>query len=163
MQPAQGQRPPTGSARNAQPGAAPSMRICHARPYFVSDQPYRLDYSLKRWGAWGRFLTDGAVSVDNNHIENQMRPWAMGRKAWLFAGSEMAGKRAAMVMSLVQSAKLHGYDPWAYRKDVLQRLQAHPNHRIGKLCCRTGGCPARSHVKTVRLVAYGATRTMCTN
>ena len=52
-----------------------------------------LDYSLKRWVALGRFLTDGAVSVDNNHIENQMRPWAMGRKAWLFAGSESAGKR----------------------------------------------------------------------
>ena len=63
-----------------------------------------LDYSLKRWVALGRFLEDGAVSVDNNHVENLMRPWAMGRKAWLFAGSELAGKRAAMVMSLVQSA-----------------------------------------------------------
>ena len=55
-----------------------------------------------RCGALGHFLKDGAVSVDNNHIENLMRPWAMGRKAWLFAGSELAGKRAAMVMSLVQ-------------------------------------------------------------
>jgi transposase len=64
-----------------------------------------LDYSLKRWKALGRFLGDGSVSVDNNHIENLMRPWALGRKAWLFAGSELAGKRAAMVMSLVQSAK----------------------------------------------------------
>ena len=62
-----------------------------------------------------------------------MRPWAMGRKAWLFAGSELAGKRAAMVMSLVQSAKLNGHDPWAYLKDVLQRLQGHPNHRIEEL------------------------------
>jgi len=70
-----------------------------------------LDYSLKRWVALGRFLQDGAVSVDNNHIENQTRPWAMGRKAWLFAGSESAGKRAATVMSLVQLAKLHGHDP----------------------------------------------------
>jgi transposase len=92
-----------------------------------------LDYSLKRWRALGRFLDDGAVSVDNNHIENLMRPWAMGRKAWLFAGSEMAGQRAAMVMSLVQSAKLHGHDPWVYLKDVLERLLAHPNNRIDEL------------------------------
>jgi transposase len=92
-----------------------------------------LDYSLKRWIALGRFLGDGAVSVDNNHIENLMRPWALGRKSWLFAGSELAGKRAAMVMSLVQSAKLHGHDPWVYLKDVLERLLAHPNHRIDEL------------------------------
>ena len=92
-----------------------------------------LDYSLKRWTALGRFLVDGAVSIDNNHIENLMRPWAMGRKAWLFAGSELAGQRAAIVMSLVQSAKLHGHDPWAYLKDVLQRLATHPNRRINEL------------------------------
>ena len=92
-----------------------------------------LDYSLKRWTALGRFLLDGAVSIDNNHIENQMRPWAMGRKAWLFAGSELAGQRAAMVMSLVQSAKLHGHDPWLYLKDVLERMLGHPNHRIDEL------------------------------
>ena len=92
-----------------------------------------LDYSLKRWKALGRFLGDGSVSVDNNHIENLMRPWALGRKAWLFAGSELAGKRAAMVMSLVQSAKMHGHDPWVYLKDVLERLLAHPNHRIDEL------------------------------
>jgi transposase len=92
-----------------------------------------LDYSLKRWKALGRFLLDGAVSIDNNHIENLVRPWAMGRKAWLFAGSELAGQRAAMVMSLVQSAKLHGHDPWAYLKDVLDRLLEHPNHRLDEL------------------------------
>lgn len=92
-----------------------------------------LDYSLKRWQALGRFLLDGALSIDNNHIENLVRPWAMGRKAWLFAGSKLAGQRAAMVMSLVQSAKLHGHDPWAYMKDVLGRLPMHPNHRIDEL------------------------------
>jgi len=92
-----------------------------------------LDYSLKRWEALGRFLDDGAVSVDNNHIENLMRPWGLGRKAWLFAGSELAGQRAAMVMSLVQSAKLHGHDPWVYLRDVLERLLEHPSHRIDEL------------------------------
>ncbi|MDZ7812817.1 MAG: IS66 family transposase [Ideonella sp.] len=92
-----------------------------------------LDYSLKRWRALGRFLIDGAVSIDNNHIENLMRPWAMGRKAWLFVGSELAGQRAAMVMSLLQSAKLNKHDPSLYLKDVLERLLEHPNHRIDEL------------------------------
>ena len=92
-----------------------------------------LDYSLKRWVALGRFLDDGAVSVDNNHIENLIRPWSLGRKAWLFAGSELAGKRAAVVMSLVQSAKLHRHDPWVYLKDVLERVLTHPNDRIDEL------------------------------
>ena len=92
-----------------------------------------IDYSLRRWDALGEFLRDGDVAIDNNHIENQMRPWAMGRKAWLFAGSELAGKRAAMVMSLVQSARMNGHEPWAYLKDVLERLLEHPNHRIDEL------------------------------
>ena len=92
-----------------------------------------LDYSLNRWEALGRFLHDGEVSIDNNHVERLMRPWAMGRKAWLFCGSELAGQRAAMVMSLMQSAKLNGHDPWAYLKDMLERLLAHPNHRIDEL------------------------------
>jgi transposase len=73
------------------------------------------------------------TGIPNNHIERQMRPWAMGRKAWLFAGSESAGKRAAMVMSLIQSAKLQGHDPWQYLKHVLERLQGHPNNRIDEL------------------------------
>jgi transposase len=92
-----------------------------------------LDYSLRRWTALGRFLHDGAVSIDNNHLENLMRPWAMGRKAWLFAGSELAGQRAAMVMSLVQSARLHRLDPWAYLRDVLGRLPGHPYRRLDEL------------------------------
>jgi transposase len=92
-----------------------------------------LDYSLNRWVALGHFLTDGEVSIDNNHCENLIRPWAMGRKAWLFAGSELAGQRAGVVMSLAHSAKLHGHDPWVYLKDVLERLPLHPNHRIDEL------------------------------
>jgi transposase len=92
-----------------------------------------IDYSLRRWSALGRFLHDGDVAIDNNHIENLVRPWAMGRRAWLFAGSELAGQRAAMVMSLVQSARLNGHEPWAYLKDVLERLLEHPNRRIDEL------------------------------
>ena len=70
-----------------------------------------IDYSLNHWTALTRNLLDGDVPVDNNHLENQIRPWAMGSRAWLFAGSELAGQRAAVVMSLVQSAKLNGHDP----------------------------------------------------
>lgn len=92
-----------------------------------------VDYSLNHWAALTANLEDGNVPIDNNHIENQMRPWAMGRKAWLFAGSELAGQRAAVVMSLVQSAKLSGRDPWAYLKDVLSRLPTHMNSRIEEL------------------------------
>jgi transposase len=90
-------------------------------------------YSLNRWDALTAYLDNGAVQIDNNHIENLVRPWAMGRKAWLFAGSELAGQRAAIVMSLLQSAKLHGHDPWAYLKDVLTRLPGHMNSSIGEL------------------------------
>ena len=92
-----------------------------------------IDYCLNRWGALTRFLEDGDVPIDNNHCENLMRPWAMGRKAWLFAGSELAGQRAAVIMSLLQSAKLNGHDPWAYLKDVLTRLPTHLNSRIDEL------------------------------
>jgi hypothetical protein len=92
-----------------------------------------IDYSLNHWPALTVNLDDGDVPVDNNHIENLMRPWAMGRKAWLFAGSELAGQRSAVVMSLLQSVKLNGHDPWAYLKDVLERLPTHQNSRIDEL------------------------------
>jgi transposase len=92
-----------------------------------------IDYSLNHWVALTANLNDGRVPIDNNHVENLMRPWAMGRKAWLFAGSELAGQRAAAVMSLLQSAKLHGHDAWAYLKDVLERLPTHMNSRVEEL------------------------------
>ena len=92
-----------------------------------------IDYSLNNWATLTRNLLDGDVPVDNNHLENQIRPWAMGRRAWLFCGSELAGQRAAVVMSLVQSAKLCGHDPHAYLNDVLERLPTHPANRIGDL------------------------------
>ena len=92
-----------------------------------------IDYSLNSWTALTRHLEDGAVPIDNNFIERQIKPWAMGRRAWLFAGSELAGQRAAIVMSLVQSAKLNGHEPWAYLRDVLERLPSHPNNRIDEL------------------------------
>ena len=92
-----------------------------------------LDYSLKRWAALTRYLDDGQLPIDNNWIENQIRPIALGRANWLFAGSLRAGKRAAAVMSLIQSARLNGHDPHAYLKDVLTRLPTHKASRIGEL------------------------------
>jgi transposase len=101
-----------------------------------------IDYSLKHWDALTRNLLDGDVPVDNNHLENLMRPWAMGRKAWLFCGSELAGQRAAMVMSLVQSAKLCGHDPHAYLRDVLERLAEHPARCIDEFLPHRWRAPA---------------------
>ena len=92
-----------------------------------------LDYSLKRWQALTRFIDDGRLPIDNNWIENQIRPIAIGRKNWLFAGSLLAGQRAAAIMSLIQSAKLNGHDPHAYLRDVLQRLPTHKVSQIGEL------------------------------
>ena len=81
-----------------------------------------IDYSLNRWAALTRYLDDPRLPIDNNHDEQQIRPWATGRKNWLFAGTLAAGQRAAAIMSLIQSAKLNGHDPYAYLKDVLERL-----------------------------------------
>ena len=92
-----------------------------------------IDYCLKRWAALTRYLSDGQIPIDNNWIENQIRPIALGRKNWLFAGSQRAGQRAAAIMSLIQSAKLNGHDPHAYLKDVLTRLPTQRASRIGEL------------------------------
>jgi len=92
-----------------------------------------LDYNLKRWDALIRYLDDGRLPIDNNWCENQIRPWATGRKNWLFAGSLRAGQRSAAIMSLIQSAKLNGHDPFAYLKDVLTRLPTHRASDIGAL------------------------------
>jgi transposase len=92
-----------------------------------------LDYSLRRWVALTRFVDDGQLPVDNNWIENQIRPIAIGRNNWLFAGSLRAGQRAAAVMSLIQSARMNGHDPYAYLRDVMARLPMQRASQIGEL------------------------------
>ncbi len=92
-----------------------------------------IDYSLNRWAALTRYLDDGDLPADNNWVENQIRPIAIGRNNWLFAESLRAGKRAAAVMSLVHSARLNGHEPYAYLKDVLERLPTQPASRVGEL------------------------------
>jgi hypothetical protein len=92
-----------------------------------------IDYSLNRWAALTHYLSDPRVPIDNNWVENQIRPIALGRKNWMFTGSLRAGKRAAAIMSLIHSARLNGHDPYAYMKDILERLTLQPFSRIGEL------------------------------
>ena len=89
-----------------------------------------INYSLKRWTALSRYLDDGNLPIHNNWVENQMWPWALGRKNWLFAGSLRSDQRAANIMTLIQSAKLNGLDPYAYLSDVLKRL---PTQKISQI------------------------------
>jgi transposase len=92
-----------------------------------------IDYSLNRWAALTRYLDDGALPIDNNWVENQIRPIATGRKNWLFAGSVRAVKRAAAVMSLIHSARLNGHDVYIYLRDIPERLPTQPASRIDEL------------------------------
>jgi transposase len=92
-----------------------------------------MDYSLHRWAALTRYLGDPALPIDNNFDEQQIRPWATGRKNWLFAGTLLAGQRAAAIMSLIQTAKLNGHDPYAYLRNVLTRLPTHRAREVGEL------------------------------
>src|SRR5208282_6947337 len=92
-----------------------------------------IEYSLGRWAALIRYLEDGDLPIDNNHIENRIRPVALGRSNWLFCGSLRAGQRAAAIMSLIQSAKLNGHDPYRYLKDVLERLPTQPASQLEEL------------------------------
>jgi transposase len=92
-----------------------------------------IDYSLKRWKALTCYVDHGDVPISNNWVENQIRPIALGRSNWLFAGSLRAGKRAAAIMSLVHSAKINGHDPYVYLKDVLERLPTQPASRVEEL------------------------------
>jgi transposase len=109
------------------------LRLERARVPEGSAIAKAIDYSLNHWLRLSEFLKDAAVPVDNNWIENQIRPWALGRRNWMFIGSQLAGQRAAVVMSLLQSAKLYGHDPFAYLKDVLTRLPTQLNSRIEEL------------------------------
>ena len=92
-----------------------------------------MDYMLKRWASFTRFLEDGRLCLTNNAAERALRGLALGRKAWLFAGSDRGGGRAALLYGLIVTAKLNDIDPQSWLTDMLTRLQDHPARRIAEL------------------------------
>ena len=92
-----------------------------------------LDYTLKRWPSLIRYAETGHLPIDNNPVENTIRPIALGKKNWLFAGSERAGQRAAAIQTLLGTAKLNGLEPAAWLRDTLEKLPTWPNSRIDEL------------------------------
>src|SRR6266404_1659694 len=90
-------------------------------------------YALSRWTALARYTTDGRLEISNNAAERAMRPLALGRKNYLFAGSDSGGMRAAAMYTIVETAKLNGVDPEAYLRDVLTSIPDHPINRIDQL------------------------------
>ena len=91
------------------------------------------NYILKRWTSFTRFLEDGRVCLSNNAAERGLRGLALGRKSWMFCGSDRGGQRAAAMYSLIVTAKMNGIDPQAWLADVLARIATHPAHRIDEL------------------------------
>jgi transposase len=98
-----------------------------------SDTALAVRYALSRWDALLRYLDDGRIEIDNNAAERSLRTVALGRKNYLFAGSDAGGERAAAIYSLIGSAKLNGLDPEAYLHNVLSRIADHPINRIEEL------------------------------
>ncbi|MGH8337460.1 MAG: IS66 family transposase, partial [Gammaproteobacteria bacterium] len=98
-----------------------------------SDTALAVRYALGRWEALLRYCDDGCIEIDNNAAERALRTVALGRKNYLFAGSDAGGERAAAVYRLIGSAKLNGIDPEAYFRDVLSRIAEHPVNRIDDL------------------------------
>jgi transposase len=92
-----------------------------------------MDYILKRWKAFTRFLADGRICLTNNAAERELRGIALGRKSWLFAGSDRGGERAAVMYTLIQTARMNGIDPQAWLADVLARINDHAIHRLDEL------------------------------
>ena len=109
------------------------MRTERARVSRHAEIAKAIDYMLKRWPAFTRFLDDGRICLSNNAAERALRGVAIGRKAWLFAGSDRGGERAAAMYSLIVTAKLNDVDPQAWLADVLRRINDHPAARVDEL------------------------------
>jgi transposase len=105
------------------------------RPRILPKSPLgqALTYAHNQWRALTRFLEDGRLELDNNASERSLRRVAVGRKNWMFAGSDEGARRAAIIYSLVASCCLHGVDPFGYLRDVLERIGTHPARRIQEL------------------------------
>lgn len=133
-------QPPETRLATRQARAAPLMADLHAwldatlrRISGKSDLAKAIRYTLAQWTALTTVLRDGRACLHNNAAERQMRPLALGRKNYLFAGSLEGGRRAAIIYTLVGTAELNGWDPQAYLRVLLDRIAAHPINRIGEL------------------------------
>ena len=133
-------RAPRSALRFAKPRAGRSstisrsiMREQAAKLSRGHDLVKAINYMLKRWSAFTLFLDDGRVCLSNNAAERGLRGIALGRKSWLFCGSDRGGQRAAAMYSLIVTAKMNGVDPQAWLADVLARIAAHPAHRLDEL------------------------------
>ena len=109
------------------------MRTERARLSRHADVAKAMDYMLKRWAAFTCFLDDGRICLTNNAAERALRGIALGRKAWLFAGSDRGGERAALIYTLIQTARLNDVDPQAWLADVLARINDHSAHKLDEL------------------------------
>jgi hypothetical protein len=109
------------------------MREQRAKLSRGNDVAKAMDYMLKRWSAFTRFLDDGRICLCNNAAERALRGIALGRKSWLFCGSDRGGDRAALMYSLIVTAKMNDIDPQAWLADVLARIAEHPAHRLDEL------------------------------
>jgi transposase len=109
------------------------LRSRRAKLSGKSETAKAIDYSLKRWRVFTRFLDDGRLCMSNNAAERELRAVAMGRRNWTFAGSDDGGRRAAAIYTLIQTAKLNDVDPQAWLTEVLARLPDHPASRIADL------------------------------
>ena len=92
-----------------------------------------MDYLLKRWDRFARFIDDGRICLSNNAAERALRPLCLGRRSWLFAGSDRGGVRAAAMYTLIGTAKLNDVDPQAWLADVLARIAGMPQSRLHEL------------------------------
>lgn len=101
-------------------------------------------YALTRWTELTRYIDDGRLEIDNNLIENQVRPLALGRKNYLFCGSHDAARRSAVIYSLLATCKRHGVNPWEWLTDVLKRIPTHPAKRVSELLPHRWSAPAAS-------------------
>ena len=109
------------------------MRAERAKLSRHNDIAKAMDYMLNRWTAFTRFLTDGRICLSNNAAERALRTLALGRRSWLFAGSDRGGQRAAMMYSLITTAKMNGVDPQAWLANILAHIANHPVHRLDEL------------------------------
>ncbi|HUW80088.1 MAG TPA: IS66 family transposase [Acidocella sp.] len=109
------------------------MRAERAKLSRHNDVAKAMDYMLTRWASFSRFLSDGRICLSNNAAERAIRSLALGRRNWLFAGSDRGGQRAAMMYSLITTAKMNGIDPQAWLADILDRIANHPAHRLDEL------------------------------